>query len=429
MSTGYQKKDFEVADIAAFKQQVLWWLYDFEVFSYLDNNFYKAYKYSSYELLAGAGVVAEINADTGNAFQLLKQQYDQQQWLFGFLGYDLKNEVEKLQSNNFDGIKLPDLYFFQPEIIIELKDGIATISSISKKVEDVYQEISLSRSPEAKITSSITLKSRLSKEKYLENIHRIRTHIENGDVYELNFCQEFFAENVNIEPLAVFNKLNEISKAPFAAFLKNKNTYLLCGSPERFLKKVGKKLISQPIKGTIRRGINKIEDEQLKEQLQSDLKERAENVMIVDLVRNDLTRSSKTGTIKVEELFKIYSFESVNQMISTITSELREDVHPIDGIKAAFPMGSMTGAPKVMAMELIEKYEETKRGLYSGAVGYISPSGDFDFNVVIRSIIYNQKNQYLSYQTGGAITYDSVPEKEYEETILKGENLQKALVS
>ena len=202
---------------------------------------------------------------------------------------------------------------------------------------------------------------------------------------------------------------------------------MLCGSPERFLRKKGRQLISQPIKGTIRRGVTQQEDEVLRQQLHQSLKDRAENVMIVDLVRNDLARSCQAGTVRVPELFGTYPFRQVWQMISTVTGQQHEQVDWLAAIKNAFPMGSMTGAPKVMSMQLIEKYEKSRRGLYSGAVGYITPNRDFDFNVVIRSILYNQIRQYLSFQVGGAIVYDSDPEQEYQECLLKAKGMLKAL--
>jgi len=239
----------------------------------------------------------------------------------------------------------------------------------------------------------------------------------------MNFCQEFFAEGVRIDPLSMFDRLNQHSKAPFSAYYRLRDRYLLCASPERFLKKEGAKIISQPIKGTIRRGGDPKEDLGLKNQLASSEKDRSENVMIVDLVRNDLGRSCKAGSVEVEELFGIYGFNQVWQMISTVKGELEEGEDGIDAIRRAFPMGSMTGAPKVRSMQLIEEYEQSKRGLYSGAVGYIRPDGDFDFNVVIRSLLYNAADQYLSFQVGGAIVFDSVAEKEYEECLLKAKGI------
>ncbi|MEO5675183.1 MAG: anthranilate synthase component I family protein, partial [Chitinophagales bacterium] len=217
------------------------------------------------------------------------------------------------------------------------------------------------------------------------------------------------------------------SPAPLACFLKHGEKFLLSASPERFLKKESRKIISQPMKGTISRSNHAESDEHAKELLGTDEKEKAENVMIVDLVRNDLARSAVAGSVSVEELFGIYSFPRVHQMISTVSATLRNDVHFTEAIRNAFPMGSMTGAPKVMAMQLIDKYEKVKRGLFSGSAGYITPGGDFDFNVVIRSLLYNRESRYLSFQTGSAITHDCNPEKEYEECLLKAQAIMSTL--
>ena len=238
-----------------------------------------------------------------------------------------------------------------------------------------------------KETDDVKIKLRIHKDEYYNKIQKVLNHIHRGDIYEANFCQEFYAENNVINPLEVYNKLNAISQPPFATFLKSNNNYLLSASPERYIKKEVQKVISQPIKGTAKRSENQKEDELLKSTLSKDNKERSENIMIVDLVRNDLSKTAERGSVKVEELCKVYSFMQVHQMISTITSKVLEDVHPVDIIKTTFPMGSMTGAPKISAMKIIEDLEATKRGLYSGAVGYFSPEGDFDFNVVIRSIL------------------------------------------
>ena len=223
--------------------------------------------------------------------------------------------------------------------------------------------------------------------------------------------------------------MNEISTPPFASFLKIDEQYLLSASPERYLKKEGNKIISQPIKGTAKRLISPIDDEKIASDLSRDEKERAENVMIVDLVRNDLSKTAKIGSVHVEELCKVYSFKQVHQMISTVVSEVEPTMHPVEIIRSTFPMGSMTGAPKVSAMKIIETLEETKRGLYSGAVGYFTPENDFDFNVVIRSILYDQEKKYISYSVGGAITAKSVPENEYEECLLKAKAMKHVLVN
>jgi len=271
------------------------------------------------------------------------------------------------------------------------------------------------------------VQQRISKESYLEKASKILDHIHRGDIYEANFCMEFFAENAIINPMEKFLKLNEISKSPLAVYFKNNKQFLLSASPERYLKKEGELIISQPIKGTAKRFQDPIEDEKSKNQLASDPKERAENIMVSDLVRNDLSRTAQKGSVKVEELCGIYSFEQVHQMISTITSKLDSQYAVVDLIKTTFPMGSMTGTPKVSVLKIIEELEETKRGLYSGAVGYFTPNSDFDFNVVIRSILYNQEKKYVSFSVGSAITSQSVPESEYEECLLKAKAMREVL--
>ena len=281
--------------------------------------------------------------------------------------------------------------------------------------------------PHKQVKKDLKIQAQMSRAQYLEKVAHVRNHIQKGDIYEMNLCQAFFVEHVELNPLAVFEALNALAKTPFTAFYKIKNKYALCASPERFLKKEAQKLIAQPIKGTIRRGKNAAEDLQLSNELYNSAKDRSENVMIVDLMRNDLGRICQTGSVTVKELFGIYPYSNVFQMISTIEGDLKPNIHFIEALRQCYPMGSMTGAPKIRAMELIEQYEETKRGLYSGSIGYITPEGDFDFNVIIRSVLYNADNQYLSFQVGGAIVYDSVPEAEYEECLLKANLIFKIL--
>jgi len=267
----------------------------------------------------------------------------------------------------------------------------------------------------------------MSLKQYLEKVKTIKHHIVEGDIYELNLCMEYYSDETHLSPLSCYWKLNQTSPMPFSVLQKIQEKYLLCASPERFIKKQGSQLISQPIKGTIRRVSNDQEDQILKHQLRYDEKELAENMMIVDLVRNDLARSAEPGSVKVEEMFGIYSFKYLHHMISTITSQLRTEVDPVDAIKFAFPMGSMTGTPKIKAMELIDHYEHSKRGIYSGAAGYFTPEGDFDFNVIIRSLMYDPINSILSFQVGSAITSDSIAEKEYQECLLKAQAITQVL--
>lgn len=403
-------------NISSFKNKALHWANQFDVCCFFDSNQYKD-QYAAYDFIIAAGVKKELKLHSGNAFEQLKQfQKENKQWLFGFFSYELKNEVENIQSNNIDHLNFPDLYFFTPKYLIASKNGIIEViigdSSVLKEIETIEVQNTQTK-------NKLNINLRITKPTYISKINQLKQHILRGDIYELNFCQEFFAENASVNPVETFEALNLTSPTPFAGYFKLYHQYILSATPERFLCKRGNKLISQPIKGTARRSENPIEDEKIKIGLKQDIKERTENVMIVDLVRHDLTKSALKGTVKVEELFGVYSFSQVHQMISTISCELDPKINFIDAIKNAFPMGSMTGAPKVKAMELIEQYEETKRGIYSGSFGCINPNGDFDFNVVIRSILYNSQNNYVSFQVGGAITYQSNPEKEYEECLLK----------
>lgn len=412
-------------DLETFKQKALQWASGFSVSAYLDSDNFKD-KYSKFDTLVAVGVKSELRCQTGNAFvQLNNFSGANPGWLFGFFTYDLKNEIENLTSGKADHLKFPDLYFFVPEHLILI--GEDKIEIISAKADLVFQSIDQQENASHQAILGIDVKSRFNKGEYIDTIKAIQQHIARGDIYETNFCQEFYAEKVNVAPLALFKHLHQISPAPFSCYFKLNDQYIISASPERFLAKRGEQLISQPIKGTAKRSADIREDEQLKHSLKNHPKEQQENVMIVDLVRNDLTRSAIPGTVKVEELFGIYSFEQVHQMISTVTCIKDGAISDIEAIRNTFPMGSMTGAPKVNAMRLMEKYERTKRGVYSGAVGYFSPDGDFDLNVVIRTILYNAASQYLSFQVGSAITHNADPEKEYEECLLKAKAILEVL--
>jgi para-aminobenzoate synthetase component 1 len=419
-----------IQDPIQFKQQLLIWSQQFREVVLMDSNDYHQ-NYSSYDCILAVDAFTSIKTDCHNAFEDLKQyQQTIKDWLFGYLSYDLKNDIEVLNSNNFDGLEFPDLFFFQPKKIFLLKGNeleILYLNMCDDEVEEDFIEIIESQKLTFESQNPIPIQQRISKENYLEKASKILEHIHRGDIYEANFCMEFFAENTVINPLEKFQKLNEISKPPLAVYFKNNKHFLLSASPERYLKKVGEQLISQPIKGTSKRFVDAIEDENSKKQLAQDPKERAENIMITDLVRNDLSRTAQKGSVKVEELCRIYSFEQVHQMISTITSKIDSQYSAVDAIKTTFPMGSMTGTPKVSVMHIIEEIEETKRGLYSGAVGYFTPNSDFDFNVVIRSILYNQENNYVSFSVGSAITSGSIPENEYEECLLKARAMREVL--
>ncbi len=417
----------KLTDSKNFKEKALKWASSFNVFCYLDSNNFKD-QYSKFDALIAVGAKSELTANSGNAFQQLSDFRNANlSWITGFFGYDLKNEIEEVSSSNIDHLNFPDLYFFVPQYLIIFKsEEIEIIADDPHHLYNIIEQQDLDL-PVNEQTSAINIQSRFNKPEYIDAVEKIKEHIARGDIYVTNFCQEFFAENAVIDPLKVFQRLNAISPNPFSAFFKWKDNYILCASPERFLAKRNSKLVSQPIKGTAKRGLNEAEDKLLINNLRSHSKELQENVMIVDLVRNDLTRSAKKGSVKTEELFGIYSFNQVHQMISTVVCELEENISAVEAIKNSFPMGSMTGAPKVSAMQLMELYERSKRGVYSGAIGYFTPDDDFDFNVVIRSLLYNQRNKYLSFHAGSAITYHADAKKEYEECLLKVKAIMEVL--
>ncbi|MBI6117779.1 aminodeoxychorismate synthase component I [Salegentibacter maritimus] len=425
---------FTLKEPLRFKKQLLQWSKRFEEIAWLDSNNYHQ-NHGEFDALLAVGAFTAVKTDYHQAFAKL-QEYQQttKDWIFGYLSYDLKNDVENLSSKNFDGLAFPDLYFFQPQKLFLLKGDqleMRYLRMLDDEIEEDFSEIlnlSVADSHQPKRDDlKAKIQSRISKEEYLQKLDKMLAYIQRGDIYEANFCQEFFVDNREIEPFEVFRDLNEISGPPFATFLKLEEHYLLSASPERYLKKIGSKLISQPIKGTARRSKNPEEDLQIAKELSKDPKEQSENVMIVDLVRNDLSKIAKKASVNVDELCKVYSFKQVHQMISTISAEIDNGIPPVEALRATFPMGSMTGAPKISAMKIIEELEETKRGLYSGAVGYFTPEGDFDFNVVIRSILYNSNKKYVSFSVGGAITAGSIPEKEYEECLLKALAMRKVL--
>ncbi|MDT0688209.1 aminodeoxychorismate synthase component I [Salegentibacter sp. F188] len=429
-------KSYPLDNPEQFKKQLFAWSRQFDEITWLDSNNYQQ-ENSSFDALLAVQAFTALKTDYHQAFdQLQEYQETTKDWIFGYLSYELKNDVERLTSKNYDGLRFPDLYFFQPQKIIQVKGNNAEfhyLRMVDDEMDEDFNEIlnrSETHNPQPTIHNPpLKIEARISKEEYLHKVHNMLEHIQRGDIYEANFCQEFYVENCQIQPSAVFSKLNDISGPPFATFLKLEEHYLLCASPERYLKKSGSKILSQPIKGTARRSENKEEDLQISRALANDPKEISENVMIVDLVRNDLSKIAKKGSVHVDELCKVYTFNQVHQLISTISAQFEEGLPAVEALRATFPMGSMTGAPKISAMEIIEELEETKRELYSGAVGYFTPDGDFDFNVVIRSILYNAEDRYLSFSVGGAITAKSDPEKEYEECLLKAKAMREALSS
>ena len=418
-----QKFPFSHADIP----RLLSWAMNFEHFSWLNGNGYTPPGGAFPDILfAGRRDYVEGNTDSLNKLEnFIRQKKD---WMYGFFAYDLKNEIEELESRHQATIPFSHLCFMIPEHIVFVKNHEILIETHGDPGQ-VYNEILASAPPFSAANRITTPKSKTTKHGYLHNVLKIKEAIIQGEFYEMNYCIEYTTRSENFDPLRSYLRLNEISPMPFSVFMRKGQKYLLSASPERFLKKNGRKLMSQPIKGTIRRSFDKREDEALKLALKNSEKERAENLMIVDLVRNDLARSAMPGSVKVEELFGIYPFKKIHQMISTVTATMHEKMTISDVIRYAFPMGSMTGTPKIRVMQEIDRLEDSARGLYSGAAGYITPDGDFDFNVIIRSIIHNAATGDVSFHVGSAITYDADPEYEYKECLLKAESLFEALKS
>ena len=428
-------RTYSIKSISNLNEKLLQWAQQYETAVWLDSNKHHQ-EHSNFDNILAIDEFTSIKTDAEHAFEKLKEyQTITQDYLFGYISYDVKNASENLTSTNVDDLGFAELFFFQPQKILFIKDNrveFRYLSMVEDEIDTDFKAIcDIVLKPKKTTISNeeVEIRSRISKKDYLKKVDKILEYIHKGDVYEVNFCQEFYAKNTSINPLDIYEDLNTISEAPFATFLKIDHQFLLCASPERYLKKEGRKIISQPIKGTAKRFKNRLEDQKIATALSKDTKERSENIMIVDLVRNDLSKSAKKGSVRVEELCKVSSFKQVHQMISTVVSELKDDVHLVDVIKDTFPMGSMTGAPKISAMKIIEDLEETKRGLYSGTVGYFTPNGDFDFNVVIRSILYDAVKKYLSFSVGSAITAKSSPEKEYEECLLKAKAMQFVLTN
>jgi len=417
---------FPCRNAADFKSRLLHWIKNQEVAAFYDSNHFSSLPGITgqpYDWIAAAGVKQELTAGKHflSGLETLEGIRD---WKFGLLSYDLKNETEKLTSANNDSLDFPAGYFFIPEVVIFCRKDVITIAIHEKKAEGVSPEWLFNHicgfDPyPLQAPAGLAFSQRTGWQSYLEHAASLGFHIRRGDIYEVNYCLEFYAAAIQVDPVSLFLLLNRHVPSPFAAYFRIGQRYIMGASPERFLRREGEKLISQPMKGTVPRGVTREEDEVMKKELMNSEKEQAENVMIVDLVRNDLSRIAGKGSVKVEELFGVYSYPRVHQMISTVSCSVSSGKTFAEIIRATFPMGSMTGAPKVRAMELIEAHEEMKRGAFSGAVGYMDPDGNFDFNVVIRSFLYNEEKKYLSVMAGSALTSQAHPEKEYAECLLK----------
>lgn len=421
---------YHIDNYGTFKKKLLEFLKTYRYFSFLESNNYAEDKYASFQCLIAFGEVSSFTLKADDPLEACEALNMGKEWLFGFLSYELKNKTENLDTKKPSQLSFPNMFFFRPSYVIRVegeKAYLETDESVSEQEAlQVWGKIMASESVNPETTKA-ELKARVNKEQYVHTVGQLKEHISKGNVYEVTYCMEFYVEEKNFDPYSLYLQLIDLSPTPFAGIFKYDDQFILSASPERFLRKTGNRLISQPIKGTIKRGSFPEEDLRYRNELKSSGKERSENVMIVDLVRNDLSKIAVPGTVKVDELFGIYGFQQVNQMISTVSCEIQESTSFKEILQALFPMGSMTGAPKHKALQLIDEYETIGRGIYSGSIGYLDPQGNFDLNVLIRSIFYDDQKKYLSFSVGSAITQYCEPEAEYEECLLKARGIMQAL--
>ncbi|RMG56752.1 MAG: anthranilate synthase component I family protein [Bacteroidetes bacterium] len=399
------------------RQQALSWASAYPYVAFFDSCGSEVDRYGSWSWLLGVG-----GADTRRLESWLQLLQHQDHWAMGLLPYDLKNQLEpRLHSRDEPPVSWPEVAFFLPETVIGLRRGASEPEVLLHPAgrPDPLPTLRAALPLPPLSEAAPDFAPLMDRDTYLRTIRRLQQHIRDGDFYEINLTQAYVARHRLEDPAAAFLQLTEISPVPFAAYLRYGDRYLLSASPERFLQSAGPWLRSQPIKGTAPRGRTPAEDARHQQALRHSIKEQAENVMIVDLTRHDLNRSCETGSVSVPRLFEVQTFPQVHQLVSTVEGRRAGDVTALEALGRMFPPGSMTGAPKVMTMEMIDHYEACGRGAYAGSAGYMDPEGDFDLNVIIRSLIYDASGEQLCYHVGGAITYDSDPAAEYEETLVK----------
>lgn len=403
------------------------WLASFDYHLRLDSNGYDQDTYHKHESLIGCGVIDffqiksihnTFHTDLKNFLERNKGRY-----IMGHISFEAKDIFEHSSTTLPTYIDTPLITFFVPKHVISVQDEKINILSSILSDDEVLNEIANSKAfpkhPYIEGHGGFAI----TKDTYIRDVKQLIQHIQRGDIYEINYCQPYHIQGIDLDPYLFYDKMRNVSKPPFGALYRIGQQFLCCASPERFVARRNTKLITQPIKGTNRRLADAGANKQQQHLLRDSQKERSENVMIVDLMRNDLAKICLPGSVLVDELFGVYAFRHVNQMISTISGKTEKPINIVTAMDALFPMGSMTGAPKVSALQLIDRYESFTRGLYSGTVGYIDPSGDWDFNVVIRSLVYDMTTQRASISAGGAITALSDPVGEYEESILKMESI------
>lgn len=351
----------------------------------------------------------------------------------GYISYDYKNYIEEELGSLKDREKLVEFYFYDGIIAIDHQKektylialGIKENSKETiERLEKILKTNDLKKEKVERLNSHLKITSNTKKEDYLESIRKVKNYIREGDVYQINYTHKFTAKG-KVEGLKIYENLRKINPAPFSCYLKCSDLEVISSSPERFLQVIDGKVETRPMKGTRPRGINPGEDEKLINELKNSEKDKSELLMIIDLMRNDLSRVSQPGSVKVTEIFAIEKYPTVLQMVGNIEGKLKDKISFKKLINKTFPGGSITGAPKIRAMEIIEELEVEKRGIYTGAIGYFSYNGNIDLNIAIRTIV--KEGEEIYYQVGGGIVWDSNEEEEYKESLTKGKALLKAI--
>ncbi|WP_026476858.1 aminodeoxychorismate synthase component I [Alkaliphilus transvaalensis] len=386
----------------------------------------------------------------GDPFEKLKEVFDKYQREYksefpfvggfvGYLSYDLCHHIENLPRTALDDVNIPDCFFglYDGVIIIDHRKNKTYVASLGIKgdpsviVDEIHTRIKEAEEVGVVINlqskeKEVAFHSNFEKDEYIKTVNKVKDYIKAGDIYQANLTQRFHCQ-IEETPYEIYGKLRGINPAPFASFIDFGEGHIVSSSPERFIQIKDDIIETRPIKGTRPRGKTLEEDQANRNDLLTSEKDQAELLMIVDLERNDLGKISKTGTVKVTELFHLEEYPTVYHLVSTVQGKIKEENHVIDCIKATFPGGSITGAPKIRAMEIIDELEPTQRNIYTGSIGYIGLNGDVDLNIVIRTIVCKDDKAY--FQVGGGIVWDSDATMEYEETLHKARAQMLALKS
>jgi len=357
--------------------------------------------------------------------------------LAGYLGYDIIRYFEKIPNSNRDDLNIPDVKLMRPNFVyihdnqtnkmFYIKLNFNKNSMYENEISNLKKEIT--KDPKivnfniANVKKDIEIKSNFTKKQFIDLVKKAKKYIASGDVFQVVLSQRF-EKQLNKNPLDIYKKIRKTNPSPFLYFFNFNNFQIIGSSPEILVRVREKKITIRPIAGTRKRGANKIEDKKLKNDLLNDPKELAEHLMLLDLGRNDVGRASEDGTVKINEKFKIEKYSHVMHIVSNVYGKFKKGMSLLDGLLCGFPAGTVSGAPKIRAMEIIDELESKRRKLYAGGVGYFSANGDMDTCIALRTALVKNKKIYV--QAGAGIVADSIPEKEYQETLNKAKALLEA---